>query len=212
VATDAASDATRRRRVLADWRSASRSAACSTARYNTFRMAPPASLKGASMNPNRKIIGLDRLKPGDVILCYGEGKVAQKIEKATESKFTHAAICYSATEAVEIGLGGIQKVPVSEVVARYPYVAVFRSPIAWSDQQILQMNRFLDKAVANKRRYNLKDALRFSFKEQGRARIDRTRESRCIFFRRLQARTVREGAIFLFRVGCQLFSRLWLHG
>ena len=107
------------------------------------------------MSDNVKMMTLDRVSPGDVLLCCGDGKIAGKIEAKTDSRYTHAAICTTSVEAVEAGLGGIEKADVAEIVSRYPFVAVFRQPDAWSDERILAMRRFVDQVVDSQLKYNL---------------------------------------------------------
>jgi hypothetical protein len=107
------------------------------------------------MSTEGKILDLGQLKAGDVLLCYGEGKIGDKIAKHTGSDYSHAVICYSATEAVESGGGLVQKVAISDIVADYSHVAVFRSPVAWSPQHVTAMNIFLDNVIAAKCKYNI---------------------------------------------------------
>lgn len=107
------------------------------------------------MSAEGKILDLNQLKAGDVLLCYGEGPIADKINKKTGSEYSHAAICYSATEAVDSGGGFVRKVAISDIVGYYSHVAVFRSPIAWSPQHVAAMNIFLDKVIGDKCKYNM---------------------------------------------------------
>lgn len=107
------------------------------------------------MSANRKLLTLGDLQAGDVLLCYGDGKIARKIEAKTDSKYTHAAICTTSVQAVEAGLGGIEKADVAEIVSRYPFVAVFRQPDAWSEERVMAMNRFVDQVVDSQLKYNL---------------------------------------------------------
>jgi hypothetical protein len=113
------------------------------------------------MNASDKIIKLSQLKSGDVLLCPVEGAIANKITRKSNSKYAHAAICYSPEEAVESSGDGVQKVLIHKLVSLYSHVAVFRNPVAWPIQRVLVMNKFLDSIISKKCKYNLKSVMNF---------------------------------------------------
>jgi hypothetical protein len=117
--------------------------------------------KSMSAKQKDKILELNQLLAGDVLLCYGDGRLANKIAEQSGSKYTHAAICYSPTEAVESGGNSVAKVSIDELVSRYPHIAVLRNPSAWSNQRVLVMNEFLDNIIAKNVKYNLKGVIQF---------------------------------------------------
>jgi hypothetical protein len=114
-----------------------------------------------SAKQNDKTLDLNQLVAGDVLLCYGAGRLANKIAEQSGSKYTHAAICYSPTEAVESGGNSVAKVSITELVSRYSHVAVLRSLSAWSSQRVLVMNKFLDNIIAMNAKYNLNGVIQF---------------------------------------------------
>jgi len=107
------------------------------------------------MSTNEKIISLDDVEAGDLLLCCGDDKTARKIEAQTDSRYTHSAICINSSEAVEAGLRGIEKNSIQQILSRYPFVAVFRQPDAWSKERIVAMNRFVDQIVESQLKYNI---------------------------------------------------------
>ena len=105
-------------------------------------------------NDNR-LINASQLKPGDVLLCVVEGDLAQRVERATESNYSHAAICYSSTEIVHVELRGIKKIPIELLVRGTKHIAVFRNPYLWRHPLYVEaLKGFLDKAIQNNVRYD----------------------------------------------------------
>ena len=83
-----------------------------------------------------KVVSIESLRAGDVLLCYKDSKidpVGKKITKETDSEYTHAAICIDEITAAEsLTSSGVSKNSIKELVFRYDHVAVFRQPDAWS--------------------------------------------------------------------------------
>jgi len=109
-----------------------------------------------------KLVPLNKLRAGDVLLCYKDAKfdpAGKCITHVTNSEYTHAAICIdSCTAAESIVLGGVCKIKVQDLVKRYDHVAVFRQPDAWQPAERVQaLNAFIDSIVASGAKYNLRD-------------------------------------------------------
>ncbi len=114
---------------------------------------------------NNKIVSINSLKAGDVLLCYIKKKVdpvGKKITKETDSDYVHAAICIDSTAAAEsIVSSGVQKVPLRNIVCRYDHVAVFRQPDAWSQSRVTALNFFIDTIIKSGAKYNLSGVAKF---------------------------------------------------
>jgi hypothetical protein len=113
------------------------------------------------MNACNKIISISSLRSGDVLLCCGEDRIAQKIANKTNSRYTHAAICINSTEAVEAGLAGVEKDAIANILGRYQFIAVFRQPDAWNPEYVKAMNLFVAKILKTQLKYNLAGILHF---------------------------------------------------
>ena len=111
------------------------------------------------MTNNRTLVPLDKLRAGDILLCYKESKldpVGKKITTVTDSAYTHAAICIDSMNAAEsVVTSGVTKVPILALVSRYDHVAVFRQPDAWSATRIQALQLFIDTIVTSGAKYNL---------------------------------------------------------
>ena len=147
------------------------------------------------MNAQSKIIGHQQLRPGDILLCPGHDKLASAIASCTKSRYTHAAICYSATEAVESVGAGVRKLPILTLVARYPRVAVFRSPIAWNPSRVGKLRQFLDLIIGTRARYNFKAVMSFVKRRQEHNRSLHSKISQ-FFNGNLMPRPYRKGRYF----------------
>ena len=110
------------------------------------------------MDPNENIIELDALQTGDILLCIGEGDLASRVTAVTGSKYTHAAICYSPTEVVDIG-DRVQKSSAEQFIKQFKYVAAFRNPFIWNDERQESLCRFLDAKVNSDTVYDVRAAL-----------------------------------------------------
>lgn len=113
-----------------------------------------------------KLMQFNELRAGDVLLCYKDAKldVAGKgITHVTNSEYTHAAICISASTAAESTVfGGVAKVATEDLIKRYDHVAVFRQPDAWRPvERIHALNAFIDTLIASGAKYNLRDVMTF---------------------------------------------------
>ncbi len=108
---------------------------------------------------NNPYINCDQLKAGDVLLCVMSGELAQQVEDATGSKYSHSAICYSSTEIVHAESRGIKKMS-TEILARGSnYIAVFRNPYVWNHPAyVAALQNFLDRAVQNNAQYDVESA------------------------------------------------------
>jgi hypothetical protein len=118
------------------------------------------------MNPNARIMALNQLQTGDVLLCVMGGRLAAKVEHNTESKYTHAGICYNEVEVVDVTLGGIQKAPAAQFVAGSEYVAVFRNPYIWNQNRVQAFHRFMDNAINARRKYDRTGARTFAERKE----------------------------------------------
>lgn len=122
-----------------------------------------------------KMINVRKLRAGDVLVCYKKPKFKLSLKAitfklfrkaitiATDSEYTHAAICINSGEAAEsTTLGGVSKVKIDDLIKRYDHVAVFRHPDAWKHPERTQgLNTFIDNAVASGAKYNLRDVVTF---------------------------------------------------
>lgn len=102
------------------------------------------------MNNRHNFVSIDTLVAGDIILGYGDGKLdisAKLIEKATGSKYKHAAICLNKKVAVESTLSGVKKDDIKNIINLYNHVAVFRQPDAWDLDRVNILNLFVDKII-----------------------------------------------------------------
>jgi hypothetical protein len=93
-----------------------------------------------------------------MILCVLSGREARLVEKRTGSKYTHAGICYSPTEIVEVTLDGIRKTSVEGFVSECVHAAVFRNPVVWTHNRIGRLQHFLDDLIGKQATYNLDGA------------------------------------------------------
>jgi hypothetical protein len=118
------------------------------------------------MNPIDRIINLNQLQTGDVLLCVIGGRLAEKVEHNTGSKYTHAGICYSAAEVVDVTFGGIQKTAAAEFVAGSEYVAVFRNPYIWNQKRVQAFHHFLDNAISASLSYDRTGARTFAERKE----------------------------------------------
>ena len=119
------------------------------------------------MNTANRIIALDQLQTGDVLLCVLRGRLAAKVAQNTGSNYTHAGLCYSDTDVVDVALGGIQKSAAADFVAGTEYVAVFRNPRIWSKNRVLALRHFLDTAIERCLKYDRKGASTFVERKEG---------------------------------------------
>jgi len=113
-----------------------------------------------------KMVSLNELRAGDILLCYKDAKidpVGKGITHVTNSEYTHAAICIdSCTAAESMVLGGVRKTGVQDLVKRYDHVAVFRQPDSWHPAERVQaLNAFIDSIIASGAKYNLRDVATF---------------------------------------------------
>ena len=119
---------------------------------------------------NSKIVSINCLKAGDVLLCYKKGKVdpvGKKITKVTDSDYVHAAICIDSTTAAEsLVSGGVKNSPVKVLVCRYDHVAVFRQPDAWSQARVATLNYFINAIINSGAKYNLSGVAKFRKKKE----------------------------------------------
>jgi hypothetical protein len=114
------------------------------------------------MNTTKKIVEFNQLQAGDVLLCVISGNTAEKVESITGSKYTHAGICYSKLEVVDMTLGGIQKTGISEFVANSEYIAIFRNPHIWNQGRVQKFHSFLDTAIDARLKYDKRGAVTFA--------------------------------------------------
>jgi hypothetical protein len=113
-----------------------------------------------------KTIPIDRLRAGDVLLCYKEENhkiVGNTIRAVTKSKYTHAAICISTNTAAEATpLSGVSKIEIVTLLQRYDHIAVFRQPDAWGSSHSIQaLIKFIETIVNSKAKYNFIGAALF---------------------------------------------------
>jgi hypothetical protein len=111
------------------------------------------------MKPNDHIIEPTEIQAGDILLCVGQNEVADRVRKATKTKYTHAAICYSATEVAHIS-NKIEKVPITEFINEFKYIAVFRVPDFSHELNINKLRAFIDRKVNSGASYDLEAARR----------------------------------------------------
>jgi hypothetical protein len=113
-----------------------------------------------------KIVSINDLSAGDVLLCYKDAKldlVGKGITHVTDSEYTHAAICINQCTAAESTVfSGVAKVKIQDFVKRYDHVAVFRQPDAWSPpERVLALNFFVDSVIESRAKYNLRGVVAF---------------------------------------------------
>jgi hypothetical protein len=120
------------------------------------------------MNPNELTIQSHQLMPGDVILCVIDdtGRLTEKIRRETESRYTHAAICISPTEVVDVNLAGIRKITIQKLVSESVYAAVFRNKLIWNEVRIKALNQFLDQAIQSGSGYDFRSFRTFIQRNQ----------------------------------------------
>jgi hypothetical protein len=110
------------------------------------------------MNPNDHIIKLSDLEAGDILLCVGQDEIAAKVTEITGSKYTHAAICYSADEVADIS-DRVEKTPACDFINGFSYVAVFRGPNFWMTGRLEVLRSFIDAKVNSDIKYDWRAAL-----------------------------------------------------
>ncbi|HFX1231431.1 hypothetical protein [Pseudomonas aeruginosa] len=113
-----------------------------------------------------KMMQIDELRAGDVLLCYKDEKfdiVGKGITHVTGSEYTHAAICIDSCTAAESRTGsGVAKIKIEDLIKRYDHVAVFRQPDAWLHfERVQAMNAFIESIAASGAKYNLRDEMTF---------------------------------------------------
>lgn len=112
-----------------------------------------------------KIISSEILRAGDVLLCYEARKIdptGKIISHVTESRYTHAAICYDTLQAAESVLfKGVAKVATNELISRYDHVAVFRQPDAWPRERAEDLREFIDAIAGSGAKYNFEGIVKF---------------------------------------------------
>jgi hypothetical protein len=113
------------------------------------------------MSPTDRIIAVDQLRTGDVLLCVLAGRLASKVEHHTGSKYTHAGICYNEAEVVDVTLAGIRKSGALAFVEGKEYVAVFRNPYIWNQGRVEALRQFLDSALTQQIGYDKSGARTF---------------------------------------------------
>jgi hypothetical protein len=111
------------------------------------------------MTIDDKIIHLDQIQPGDVLLSVLTGNLAEKVEEHTGSRYTHASICYSPTDVVHVTLSGIEKLDIQDHVSGTVYTAAIRNPYIWNEQSIMSLQQFLDEMIEEQVGYNKRGAL-----------------------------------------------------
>lgn len=114
------------------------------------------------MESSKRIIQAQEIQTGDVLLCVLQGRMAEKVEINTCSKYTHAGICYSEDEIVDMTIEGIQKNKISEFIADAEYVAVFRNPYIWGGDRIEKLRQFLDAAITQGVKYDKRGVYTFT--------------------------------------------------
>jgi hypothetical protein len=112
----------------------------------------------ALMNPNEHIIRPTDLEAGDILLCVGEGDLAAEVTTITHSNYTHAAICYSASEVTDIS-NCVERTPICDFINGFKYVAAFRVPDCWDTMRRNSMQHFIDEKVAANIKYDTKAAM-----------------------------------------------------
>ncbi len=120
--------------------------------------------------PNKLIIEPADLEAGDILLCVGSDRLASIVTAKTKSKYTHAAICYSPTEVAHIG-DKVEKVPTSDFIKDFKYVAVFRGPDFWTEQSLSTLQVFIDGKVGTETSYD-EEAARSLMKRQKAHQIE----------------------------------------
>ncbi len=100
-----------------------------------------------------KIIPSSLLRTGDVILSLREGVKADKVASLTNSRYTHAAICYDNDLVAEVA-GRAAKTPQSEFLAQSPYHAVFRQLDQWTNARVARLRSFVDTLIENGSAYD----------------------------------------------------------
>jgi len=126
------------------------------------------------MSKKTNIRHVNELISGDVLLCHIDASlIAQQIEKATGSKYSHAAIYYGDGFVAEslikegLGKGQIVKNAIRDVISRYDHIAVIRQPDAWcSEQSIAGLKLFIDKTIENGAKYNLGGIFSFTKRKE----------------------------------------------
>lgn len=111
-----------------------------------------------------KILNKVDLKPGDVVLCYKNGKfdvVGKIIKKITESDYVHAGIYIGNNIVAESMTSGLAKENLDRVLARYDHVAIFRRHDAWNKRRVRLLELFVDMMVKSQCKYNISGALNF---------------------------------------------------
>ena len=113
-----------------------------------------------------KMMLINELRAGDVLLCYKDAKIdpiGKGITRVTDSEYIHAAICTGPSVAAEATVsGGVSKVQIEDLIKRYDHVAAFRQPDAWKPPECVQaMNAFIDSIIASNAKYNLRDVVTF---------------------------------------------------
>jgi hypothetical protein len=132
-----------------------------------------------------RIIQADQLRAGDFILFLTDkgpkpkgwkdkawwllfGLIGYAIKRTTNSKYTHAAICYDAETIAEaskfglpVGFGKIQN-----AVNYCKYAAVFRSSWAFTGGRVKKLQMFLDRIVEEGVPYNLRGLIKYLWRRK----------------------------------------------
>lgn len=132
-----------------------------------------------------RIIQPEQLKPGDIVLfvydeepkpkgLYNRAKwgffsmITRHIGKATNSKYTHAAICYDSETLVHAAKiwTPVKKDRIRDVVAYSKHAAVFRSSWAFGGNRVNKLQLFLDRIVEEKAGYDSWGAFRYEARKE----------------------------------------------
>ena len=111
-----------------------------------------------------KFISAEQLCADDVILCYKDKKIdviGSRIQKVTDSAYTHAAICIGSGQAAESKIWGVKISDIRDLASRYDHVAIFRQPHAWSVDRIKTLRLFVKSFVSKGVKYNFSGVLKF---------------------------------------------------
>jgi hypothetical protein len=103
---------------------------------------------------------LEKLYPGDVLLCLGSGKLSDEMHKATNSSYNHVAIYLgSGMTAESVLISGVTKTPLRKLLKRYKHCVVLRRPEAWTQDRVKTMEIFVQDLIDLGEKYNLIGAL-----------------------------------------------------
>ena len=99
------------------------------------------------------IINISDLMIGDILLC-SSSSLSQKMYAATNSCYSHAAICIGDDFLAEATIRGMKKNSIKDILNDYDYMAVIRLKDYWTPERADNLINFIDDRIESKAEFN----------------------------------------------------------